>query len=82
MDEMLAPGAHKAMRGRGGVRCQVISDGILHRGPAVLISPVPLEPERAGEALFHALAAINYNGPITFESFSSAVHLHATGATR
>ncbi|WP_457963691.1 MOSC domain-containing protein [Arthrobacter sp. D1-29] len=49
MDQMLAPGAHKAMRGRGGVRCQVISSGILHRGPAVLTSPVPLEPERAGE---------------------------------
>ncbi|WP_426979407.1 MOSC domain-containing protein [Pseudarthrobacter sp. O4] len=50
MDEMLAPGAHKAMRGRGGVRCQVLSDGVLHRGPAVLISPVPLDPERAGDA--------------------------------
>lgn len=49
MDEMLAPGAHKAMRGRGGVRCQVLSDGVLHRGPAVLISPVQLKPERAGE---------------------------------
>ncbi len=50
MDQMLAPGAHKAMRGRGGVRCQVISDGVLHRGMAVLLSPVPLEPQRAGEA--------------------------------
>jgi MOSC domain-containing protein YiiM len=50
MDEMLAPGAHKAMRGRGGVRCQVLSGGVLHRGPAVLISPVPLDPERAGDA--------------------------------
>jgi MOSC domain-containing protein YiiM len=50
MDQMLAPGAHKAMRGRGGVRCQPLTGGILHRGPAVLISPVPLEPERAGEA--------------------------------
>ncbi|MFP5367757.1 MAG: MOSC domain-containing protein [Actinomycetes bacterium] len=48
MDRMLAPGAHKAMRGRGGVRCQALSDGILHRGPAVLISPVPLEPGSAG----------------------------------
>jgi MOSC domain-containing protein YiiM len=48
MDQMLAPGAHKAMRGRGGVRCQVISGGILHRGPAVLISPVPLDPAQAG----------------------------------
>ncbi|CAI3803791.1 MOSC domain-containing protein [Pseudarthrobacter sp. MM222] len=50
MDEMLAPGAHKAMRGRGGMRCQVLSDGVLHRGPAVLISPVQLDPERAGDA--------------------------------
>jgi MOSC domain-containing protein YiiM len=50
MDEVLAPGAHKAMRGRGGMRCQVLSGGVLHRGPAVLISPVPLDPERAGDA--------------------------------
>ena len=50
MDSMLVPGAHKAMRGRGGVRCQVLSDGVLHRGPAVLVSPVPLDPDRAGEA--------------------------------
>jgi hypothetical protein len=42
--------AHEAMRGRGGVRCQVLSDGVLHRGPAVLISPVPLDPGRAGDA--------------------------------
>jgi MOSC domain-containing protein YiiM len=50
MDQMLAPGAHKAMRGRGGVRCQVLSDGVLQRGPAVLISPMPLDPDRAGDA--------------------------------
>lgn len=50
MDEMLAPGAHKAMRGRGGIRCQVIAGGLLHRGPAVLVSPVPLDPAKAGDA--------------------------------
>ncbi|MGF6834125.1 MOSC domain-containing protein YiiM [Paenarthrobacter sp. TE4293] len=50
MDEMLAPGAHKAMRGRGGVRCQVISGGLLHRGAAVLVSPVPLDRTKAGDA--------------------------------
>ncbi|WP_115788139.1 MOSC domain-containing protein [Arthrobacter silvisoli] len=50
MDKMLAPGAHKAMRGRGGIRCRVLSGGVLQRGPAVLLSPVPLDPERAGEA--------------------------------
>lgn len=51
MDEVLAPGAHAAMRGRGGIRCRVLTDGVLRRGPAVLHSPVPLEPQRAGEAV-------------------------------
>lgn len=51
MDRVLAPGAHAAMRGRGGLRCQVLSDGFLHRGPAVLHSPVPLDAERAGDAV-------------------------------
>ena len=50
MDRMLAPGAHAAMRGRGGVRCQPLSDGLLNRGPAVLISPVELDPGKAGHA--------------------------------
>lgn len=51
MDRVLAPGAHAAMRGRGGVRCRVLSDGVLSRGPAVLVSPVPLQPQRAGAAV-------------------------------
>ena len=50
MDRMLAHGAHSAMRGRGGLRCQPLSDGVLHRGPAILLSPVPLQPEQAGAA--------------------------------
>jgi MOSC domain-containing protein YiiM len=48
MNEVLAPGAHAAMRGRGGIRCRALSSGLLHRGPAVLVSPVPLEPGQAG----------------------------------
>ena len=48
MDQVLTPGAHAAMRGRGGVRCTPLSDGLLHRGPAVLVSPVPLDPGNAG----------------------------------
>ncbi|WP_298457273.1 MOSC domain-containing protein [uncultured Cellulomonas sp.] len=48
MDRVLAPGAHAAMRGRGGVRCQPLTSGLLHRGPAVLVTPVPLEPGLAG----------------------------------
>ncbi|WP_278235962.1 MOSC domain-containing protein [Isoptericola sp. AK164] len=51
MDRMLAPGVHAAMRGRGGVRCTPVSDGVLRRGPAVLVSPVALDPSRAGEAV-------------------------------
>ena len=50
MNEVLAPGAHPAMRGRGGIRCRALSGGLLHRGPAVLVSPVPLDPAKAGEA--------------------------------
>ncbi|MBT2249074.1 MOSC domain-containing protein [Arthrobacter sp. BHU FT2] len=50
MNEMLAPGAHPAMRGRGGIRCRAVTGGLLHRGPAVLVSPVPLDPSQAGEA--------------------------------
>ncbi|MCS7477573.1 MOSC domain-containing protein [Umezawaea endophytica] len=36
MDQVLAPGAHKALRGRGGVRCEPLDDGFLRVGPAVL----------------------------------------------
>lgn len=50
MDRMLAPGAHASMRGRGGVRCQPLSTGQLNRGPAVLVSPVELNPRLAGVA--------------------------------
>lgn len=48
MNEVLAPGGHAAMRGRGGIRCRALSSGTLHRGPAVLVSPVPLDPGQAG----------------------------------
>jgi MOSC domain-containing protein YiiM len=36
MDSVLAPGAFRAMRGRGGVRCEPLTDGALRLGPAVL----------------------------------------------
>lgn len=51
MDVVLAPGAHRGMRGRGGVRCAALSDGVLRVGPAVLTSAVPLDPLRAGHAV-------------------------------
>lgn len=48
MNEVLAPGGHSSMRGRGGIRCRAVSSGTLHRGPAILVSPVPLDPDQAG----------------------------------
>jgi MOSC domain-containing protein YiiM len=42
MNDVFAPGAQKAMRGRGGVRCEALSSGTLRLGPATLASAVPL----------------------------------------
>ncbi|MFF5986790.1 MOSC domain-containing protein [Prauserella flavalba] len=36
MDVVLAPGAFRALRGRGGVRCVPLDDGALRRGEATL----------------------------------------------
>jgi MOSC domain-containing protein YiiM len=43
MDVMLAPGAHRAMRGRGGMRCEPLTDGVLRLGPARLGCSIPLQ---------------------------------------
>lgn len=48
LDTVLVPGAHRGMRGRAGIRCAPLSDGVLLLGPAVLRSAVPLDPARAG----------------------------------
>jgi MOSC domain-containing protein YiiM len=39
MDVALAPGAHRGMRGRGGIRCAPETGGVLRLGPAVLTLP-------------------------------------------
>ncbi|WP_245160139.1 MOSC domain-containing protein [Blastococcus sp. CT_GayMR20] len=36
MDVALAPGAHRGLRGRGGIRCAPETGGVLRLGPAVL----------------------------------------------
>jgi MOSC domain-containing protein YiiM len=36
MDVVIAPGAFRAMRGRGGMRCEPLTSGVLRLGPAVL----------------------------------------------
>jgi MOSC domain-containing protein YiiM len=51
LDVALGPGAHRGLRGRAGIRCSALSDGVLRLGPAVLRSPVPLDPSRAGAVL-------------------------------
>jgi MOSC domain-containing protein YiiM len=56
LDRVLAPGAHAAFRGRGGLRCRVVADGVLRRGPAVLVSPVELDPSAAGRAAVRGTA--------------------------
>jgi hypothetical protein len=41
MDIVLAPGAHRALRGRGGLRCEPLSTGVLRVGPARLVVGPP-----------------------------------------
>jgi MOSC domain-containing protein YiiM len=43
MNEVFAPGAHQAMRGHGGIRCEPLDDGELSVGPAVVtdVEPIP-----------------------------------------
>ncbi len=36
MDVVLAPGAFRGLRGRGGIRCTPLDDGVLRLGPATL----------------------------------------------
>lgn len=38
MDVVLAPGAHRALRGRAGVRCAALSSGSLSVGPVALFT--------------------------------------------
>jgi MOSC domain-containing protein YiiM len=38
MDQMVAPGAFRGLRGRGGVRCEPLSDGVLRLGEATLLT--------------------------------------------
>lgn len=44
MDVELAPGAFRALRGRGGVRCTPLDDGVLRTGPAEARATVPIGP--------------------------------------
>ena len=49
MDDRLAPGARDALRGRGGLRANPTSSGVLRLGPARLEFDGEHDPARAGE---------------------------------
>jgi hypothetical protein len=41
LDTVFAPDAHRGLRGRAGIRCAALSDGVLRLGRALLRSAVP-----------------------------------------
>lgn len=51
MDLGCAPGALKFLHGRGGLRAQVLSDGVLRRGSAVLQTAVEMDQANLTEPL-------------------------------
>lgn len=51
MDTMLGQGAHAFLRGRGGLRARILSNGTLRRGPATLTTEQWLNVERIIEPI-------------------------------
>jgi hypothetical protein len=45
MNEMFAPGAHQALRGHGGIRCEPLDNGELAVGPATITGITAIPPE-------------------------------------
>ena len=45
LNTVYAPGAHKAMRGHGGIRCEPLDDGRLDVGPATIADITPIPPD-------------------------------------
>ncbi|OZC67033.1 molybdenum cofactor biosysynthesis protein [Rhodococcus sp. 06-470-2] len=54
MDRMVVDGARKALIGRGGLRVEPLSDGILRVGELLVRSPVELDPSRAALSIRRA----------------------------
>ncbi|MGZ8177748.1 molybdenum cofactor biosysynthesis protein [Williamsia sp. SKLECPSW1] len=54
MDTMAGDGTRKALIGRGGLRAQPLSSGVLRIGPAVLTCDVDLDPARAADQVRRA----------------------------
>jgi hypothetical protein len=47
MDVTIGPGAWRALRGKGGIRCMPLNDGLLRVGPvsATVVAPTPADQE-------------------------------------
>lgn len=45
MNEVYAPGAHQALRGHAGIRCEPLDDGEISVGSAILLAVRPLGPD-------------------------------------
>lgn len=45
MNEVFAPGAHQALRGRAGIRSEPLTDGFIRVGPATITAVTPIPPE-------------------------------------
>lgn len=56
MDEVYAPGAHRAMRGHAGIRSEPLDDGLLRVGPARLVAVRHLSRDDAAQLRRDALA--------------------------
>ncbi len=54
MDRMVADGARKALIGRGGLRVEPLSDGVLRVGEVAVRSPVELDASRAALSIRRA----------------------------
>ncbi|MBM9463899.1 MOSC domain-containing protein [Aeromicrobium sp. YIM 150415] len=56
MNEMYAPGAHQAFRGRAGIRCEPLTDASLRLGPARLTASRDLERDELHRRVSQAAA--------------------------
>lgn len=54
MDKMVVDGARKALIGRGGLRAEPLTDGVLRRGSVIVRSPVALDASRAADQVKRA----------------------------
>ncbi len=60
MNDVLASGAHQAMRGDAGIRTEPLDDGVLALGPATLLATRRLDPDEVSSLRRSALRSAGY----------------------